>query len=140
VVVGICAAGLILAPIASTPALASSTVTPGSQPAAVNLRIDGATATRVLSQAEGAAQEADPDQPKPMEEQAVTGPRHPVVKVKKAVPPPPPNHFAFLKDWPFWVIVGGVVVAGVGGLVLLHNSNKESPCGVQFTSGCFGSR
>ena len=122
-------------PLSHGQALASPDLHPAGRPAEVNLRLDHATATRLLSELEGAAQEADRDQPRSMEEQAAPK----ATAAKKA--PPPEDKFAFVKDWPFWVIVGGVLVAGVGAVILFQNSNKKAPCDMTtFTSGCFGSR
>ena len=133
-VVGLCAIGLILMPLTQGRALASPDLHPVRRPADVNLRLDHNGATRVLSELEGAAQEADPDQPKSMEAQAAP-------KAAKKAPPPPEDKLAFLKDWPFWVIVGGVLVAGVGGYMLFSNANEKPACDMTtFTAGCFGSR
>jgi hypothetical protein len=140
IVIGPCALGLLLVPIGQRPVLASPELTP---PAVVNLRLDRARATRVLADVTGAAQEDDPDKPRSMEEQAA-GPAHKPGKpgadanVKKEAPPH--DSFAFVKDWPFWVIVGGVVLVGVAGYVLLRNSNQDGPCAPQFNAGCFGTR
>jgi len=101
----------------------------------VNLRLDAVAATRVMA-AEGAAQENDNDAPKPMEKVTVT---------KKAAgekpPEPPKDRFAFAKDWPFWVIVGGVLIAAGGTYMLLRNGNSTPACDHgTYTSGCFGAR
>jgi hypothetical protein len=140
VVVGVCIVGLLLVPLAQHSAIASP----------VDLRLDRAGATRVMAQASGeaggapagAAQEEDTQSPKSMEEQAqeVTVTKRPAGSSAKKKEEPPQDRFAFVKDWPFWVIVGGVLVAGVGGYILLKNSNQDGPCAPQFNGGCFGAR
>lgn len=129
---------LLLMPVAQRPAVASPDLHPParSNPVNLHLDLDNTAATRVLAQ-EGAAQESDLDAPKTVE------PKKPVdantAGVKKEAPPEDP--FAMVKDWPFWVIVGGVVVAGVTGYMLLRNSNQEPPCDTsKFPAGCFGSK
>ena len=136
VVVGLCVMGLILVPMARTQALASPNLRP-SRPSELNLRLDQTTATRVLSELEGSAQESDTEKPRSMDA--------PAVRKKSAnapaKAPPPEDKFAFVKDWPFWVIVGGVVLAGVGGYMLWNNSNQKAPCDMtSFVLGCQGSR
>lgn len=104
---------------------------------AVDLWLNPSAATRVMADLSGAAQESDTEKPKSMDDQAkpVAPPPGSAAAVKKEAPPP--DSMAFLKDWPFWVIVGGVVVAAVGGYMLLRNSNDKAPCAPQFTAGCF---
>ena len=142
VVAGVCIAGMLLVPLAQHPAMASSELVPPAHATEVNLRLDRTGATRVLAETTGAAQEDDSQNPKSMEEQAnqpVFVKRAPgSTAAKKEVPVK--DRFAFVKDWPFWVIAGGVLLAGIGGYVLLKNSNKEGPCAPQFTSGCFGAK
>jgi len=119
------------------PALASPALGPLSRPAEVNLRIDPSAATRVLAADEGASQEPDAEKPKAMDDQAsaaaakAAGPKKPEA---------PEDKFAFAKDWPFWVIVGGVVVAGAATFMLVRNANDTPPCGARYTAGCFGAR
>jgi hypothetical protein len=106
----------------------------GTAPALVNLRVDPSAARRILAADEGASQENDTEKPKAMEDQAApkaTG---------KVAEPPPESKFAFVKDWPFWVIVGGVVVASVATYMLVKNANDTPPCGARYTAGCFGAR
>jgi hypothetical protein len=137
VVVALCVVGLILVPMARTQALASPNLRPPPRSSAVDLRLDQTTATRVLADLEGAAQANDAEKPRSMDAPAVTKrSAHPPVAA-----PPPQDKFAFLKDWPFWVIVGGVVLAGVGGFVLWNNSNQKPACDMTtFALGCRGSR
>jgi hypothetical protein len=131
--------GLLLVPIAQHPALASSEEYHLSGSPAVNLRLDRTGATRVMADLSGGAQESDTEKPKSMEAQASTEPAAGTASaVKKEAPPP--DQFAFLKDWPFWVIVGGVVIAGAATYMLLSNSNEQGPCAPKFSGGCFGER
>lgn len=125
-------AGLVLA----TPkvVLASPWVGVGAAPGPVNLRMDASTATRILAIEEGASQENDSEKPKTMADQGAPKP------TGKAVEPAPESKFAFVKDWPFWVIVGGVVVAGVATYMLVKNANDTPPCGARYTAGCFGAK
>jgi uncharacterized membrane protein len=127
---------LFLAPILERPAGASPSVEFGTpERATVNLRLTQRSAVRVMADLSGAAQESDAEKPKSMEEQAALKAKASAAAAKK--PPPPPDPFAILKDWPFWVIVGGVVIAGVGGYMLLRNSNDKAPCDARFNAGCF---
>lgn len=136
VVIGPCILALFLAPIVERPAVASPSVDVGTpEHAAVNLRLTQRSAVRVIADLSGAAQEPDAEKPKSMEEQAALKAKASAAAAKKE--PPPPDPFAILKDWPFWVIVGGVVIAGVGGYMLLRNSNEKAPCDARFTAGCF---
>ena len=138
-VIGPCVLGLLLVPLGQHPAGASPSdiSTARARNGAVNLGLNLGSATRVMAELSGAAQESDHEKPKSMDEQAAPTQPPPTAAAaaKKAAPPPEP--FAFVKDWPFWVIVGGVVIAGVGGYMLLHNSNQKAPCAPQFTAGCF---
>lgn len=138
-VIAPCVLGMLLVPLGQHPVVASSPGADiGARPGAgaVNLRLTPGSATRVMAELSGAAQESDGQNPKSMEAQAAPPPVVPnAAGVKKEAPPP--DQFGFLKDWPFWVIVGGVVVAGIGGYMLLHNSNQKAPCAPQFNAGCF---
>lgn len=132
-------AGLLLLPIVQRPALASPALQPSGRPSTVNfhLNLDNASATRVLAQ-EGAAQESDGDMPKTVEAKKKEADSGNAAAIKQEKPPEDP--FAFVKDWPFWVIVGGVVLVGAAGYMLLRNSNDSGPCNAAFTAGCFGAR
>jgi uncharacterized membrane protein len=137
VVIGPCILGVFLAPIVERTAAASPSTEVAERAAAVDLRLTQRSVVRVLADLSGAAQEADAEKPKSMEEQAAGKAKPAAAAVKKEAPPPDP--YAFVKDWPFWVIVGGVVIAGVGGYMLLRNSNDKAPCDARFTAGCFPS-
>lgn len=107
---------------------------PAPAPAPLNLRVDPSAARRILAVDEGASQENDTEKPKAMEDQAAPKP------TGKPVAAAPESKFAFVKDWPFWVIVGGVVVASVATYMLVKNANDTPPCGARYTAGCFGAR
>jgi hypothetical protein len=139
VAVGPCVLGLLLVPLSQHPALASAELHPPAHTAQVNLGLDQTTATRVLAELSGASQESDSEKPKSMESQNKPEPAPGSASaVKKEAAPEDP--FAFLKDWPFWVIVGGVAIAAGGTYMLLRNSNQKPACDMsRFNAGCFGS-
>jgi hypothetical protein len=131
--------GLLLVPVGQRIAMASPELHPPTRPNAVNLHLelDNASATRVLAQeGTGAAQESDADAPKTVEPKKPVDPNTAAMKKEK----PPEDPFAMVKDWPFWVIVGGVLVGGAVTYMLLRNSNETPPCGDAFNAGCFGAR
>jgi uncharacterized membrane protein len=139
-VIGTCVLGLSLTPVFQHPALASPSLGADGQghpAAAVNLRLDGTSARRVMADLSGAAQEDDSEKPKSMEEKAK--PPEPAAGTAAAAKKekPPEDPFAFVKDWPFWVIVGGAVILVAGGYMLLRNSNDKAPCPMDFKAGCF---
>jgi hypothetical protein len=129
---------LLLVPVGRHVAVASPDLHPParSNPVNLHLDLDNTAATRVLAQ-EGAAQESDTDAPKTVEPKKPVDPN--TAGVKKEAPPE--DRFAMVKDWPFWVIVGGVIIVGAAGYMLLRNSNQETPCDTgKFMAGCFGAR
>lgn len=137
VVIGTCVLGLSLAPIFQRTAAASPGLTGADRRgSAVNLRLDGASATRVMADLSGAAQEDDGEKPKSMEEKAKAEPAPNAAAAAKKEKPPE-DKFAFVKDWPFWVIVGGAVILVGGGIMLFRNSNQKAPCAIDFNAGCF---
>jgi len=140
---GACVVGMLSLPL--SPAMASPMGATANPPRAgqVNLGIDSSTAarvlrpsaTRVVAAEEGASQEADTEKPKAMDDQAATAKAKSAPKAAE-----PEDPYAFLKDWPFWVIVGGAVIAGAATYMLVKNANDVAPCGARYTSGCFGAR
>ena len=48
--------------------------------------------------------------------------------------------FAFVKDWPFWAIVGGVVVVGASVYMINRNNSQDTGCPVVYNAGCFGAK
>jgi hypothetical protein len=112
---------------------------PGLGTLDLSLRAESA---RLALAGEGAAQESDTEKPKAIDEPRVT-----VTKGDGSAAAPAqqqtrgdPNKFKFLKEWPFWVIVGGVVIAGIATVMIVRNANQEAPCNPSFTSGCFGEK
>jgi len=137
--------GVLSVALVQRPVLATSDVQPAGRSSAVNLNLDRAAATRVMADLSGgtptgAAQEEDKEKPRSMDEQSTMEPGKKAAPTVKKEAPPPEDKMAFVKDWPFWVIVGGVVIAGAAGYMLLRNSNQESPCAPQFHGNCFGAR
>lgn len=147
VVVAACAVGVALAPFAQGRAYASppagpDRTDPTSVSRAVDLRLGWDGARRVAMAdvgEEGAAQEGDAEKPRDMHTSSTQPPPQPAATTATKAPPPN-DPYAFLKDWPFWVIAGGVVIAGVAGYMIYANANQESPCSPRFDQGCFGER
>lgn len=52
----------------------------------------------------------------------------------------PGSTWDFLKDWPFWVIVGGVAVVAVGSIVIYKNTRPDDSCPALDTAGCYGGK
>src|SRR3569623_1141416 len=50
------------------------------------------------------------------------------------------DSLAFLKDWPFWAIVGGVVLAGAATFMIVENHNQKHACGAVYDGCCFGAK
>jgi hypothetical protein len=144
---GLVAAGCILALlVAFTPRLAMAA--PARQGnttvRAINLHLD-AEAARVALAESGAAQEADSEKPRSMDTPAppATATDGTGATSSVAAQPRPagkPDKFGFVKEWPFWVIVGGVLIAGIATYMIVRNSNTEAPCADRFNGGCWGSR
>ena len=105
----------------------------------LNLGLDGRTAGRLLADARASDDETPKAMDKPDDVKLT------VLKgddAKRASAPPDPgkkDSFAFVKDWPFWVIVGGVIVAGAATYMLVQNSNQKHTCLLDtFSGGCHG--
>jgi uncharacterized membrane protein len=135
-----CSIACLALSTSANPALGSPALGALSRTAEVNLRIDPSAATRVLAADEGASQEPDSEKPKAMDDQASAAAAKAAGPKKPGAPEAPEDKFAFAKDWPFWVIVGGVVVAGAATFMLVRNANDTPPCGARYTAGCFGAR
>lgn len=108
----------------------------------VNLGLDSRTAGRLLADARGGA--ADEESPKAMDtkpdEMKLTVTKGTDVK-KPAASESNGDSFAFVKDWPFWVIVGGVVVASAATYMIVRNSNTAHSCLADtFPGGCYGAK
>ena len=52
----------------------------------------------------------------------------------------PDSTWDFLKDWPFWVIVGGVAVVAVGSIIIYKNTRPDDSCPALDTAGCYGGK
>jgi hypothetical protein len=115
-------------------------------PSAPNLRLDGRAAGRMLAD----AKDADPSVPGTEDDKGKPGEKSD--EIKMTVTKGPANAspkkaagsddtFAFVKDWPFWVAVGGVVIVGAAVFFINRNSNQEHSCqsGV-YPAGCFGAK
>src|SRR4051812_28819894 len=102
-----CALGLLTFSVGGQRALAAAgeSTAAAARPRPVDLRLDDRAAAR-LAMAEGAAQEADTEKPRPMgDEPTVTvtkrnpGDKEPADKTPARVPEK--NRYGFLKSWPF---------------------------------------
>jgi hypothetical protein len=112
-------------------------------PAAPNLRLDGRAAGRMLAD----AKETDPSVPateddkgKPPEksdEIKMTVTKGPAGATQQKAPGSD-DTFAFMKDWPFWAAVGGVVIVGAAIFMINRNSNQNHSCSAVYSAGCFG--
>jgi hypothetical protein len=135
--------GLLLTLLVQTPLRASPDLQPSARMGnvdlrSVDLRLDGATAGRLLAQ----SQESDNEKPKPEEkpdDMKVTVTKGGADSSKKAAAPAASeDSFAFLKDWPFWVITGGVIIVGVATYMIVRNSNEKHSCPTLDDAGCYG--
>jgi hypothetical protein len=135
----------------ATPAWASPALeAPASVPArAVNLRLDSRTAGRLLAESGSGASSTEDDSGG---DKSKTGdnageksdePKLTVTKADKAAKKPAADsgdNLAFLKDWPFWAIVGGVVIAGAATYMIVQNHNQKHACSAIYDAGCFGAK
>jgi len=133
------------APALATPAVelpvakAASTGAPG-----VDLRLDGRAAGRLLAESRDSDASGGDDKSKADEK---PGEKSDDVKmtVTKGAPPATKSTgsddtFAFVKDWPFWAIVGGVVIVGASVYMINRNSNQDRSCPSVYNAGCFGAK
>lgn len=114
-------------------------------PAAPNLRLDGRAAGRMLAD----AKEADPSVPATEDDKGKPAEKSDEIKMtvtkgpagatpKKAAGSD--DTFAFVKDWPFWAAVGGVVIVGAAIFMINRNSNQDHTCPAAYNAGCFGAK
>jgi len=141
-------AGLLAALLVSAPAWATPAEVTATAPAtpALNLRLDGRSAGRLLAASdsdslEGGDKASDAkaeggDAGKP-DDMKLTVTRGDGQKKKTA---DSGDSLAFLKDWPFWAIVGGVVLAGAATFMIVENHNQKHACGAVYDAGCFGAK
>jgi len=133
------------APAWATPAEVTSTapVTP-----ALNLRLDGRVAGRLLAASDSDSLEGGGDKASDAKAEGadsagksddlkLTVTRGDGQKKKSA---DSGDSMAFLKDWPFWAIVGGVVLAGAATFMIVENHNQKHACGAVYDAGCFGAK
>jgi hypothetical protein len=105
----------------------------------VKLGLDSRTAGRLLALEGGAADTETPkamDKPDEMKLTVTKG-----TDIKRPAEPEKKDSFAFVKDWPFWVIVGGVVVASAATYMIVRNNNQPHACLADtFNAGCYGAK
>jgi hypothetical protein len=144
---GAVAIGLLALFIAQAPVWASPGVfepLSGGTGSKVNLGLDSRMAGRLLADSKGleGGGAADTETPKAMDKPDEV--KLTVTKgsdIKRPAEPEKKDSFAFVKDWPFWVIVGGVVVAGAATYMIVRNSNQPHACLADtFNAGCFGAK
>lgn len=143
--------GLLAAVFFATPAWAS----PGSESPAnpavggVNLRLDSRTARRLLAETgsgaspNGDAAGSDKTRADETAGEKTDEPKLTVTTADKAAKKPSPgseDSLAFLKDWPFWAIVGGVVIVGAATYMIVQNHNQKHACSAIYDAGCFGAK
>lgn len=140
------AAMLASAPAWATPAQAPSSTAPGTP--AVNLRLDGRAAGRLLAASDSDSLEGGGDKaPDAKAEGGENAGKSDDMKLtvtrgdgQKKKPADSGDSLAFLKDWPFWAIVGGVVLAGAATFMIVENHNQKHACGAVYDGGCFGAK
>ena len=142
-------AGLLVALLAAAPAWATPAADAPSASRTVNLRLDGSAAGRSLAAADSDADSSLTGGEKASDETAkgegggksddlkLTVTRGDGQKKKAA---DSGDSMAFLKDWPFWAIVGGVVLAGAATFMIVENHNQKHACGAVYDGGCFGAK
>src|SRR4051794_13983442 len=124
-------------PAAANPAITDASRGAGSTaaaaafaPTAPNLHLDGRAAGRMLAD----AKETDPTVPTTDDDKAKSGEKSDEIKMTVtkgpagATPKKEPGSddtFAFVKDWPFWAAVGGVVIVGAAIFMINRNSNQD---------------
>jgi len=130
------------APAWATPAEVTSTA-PATP--ALNLRLDGRVAGRLLAASDSDSIEGDKtsdakaegDTAGKSDDMKLTVTRGDGQRKKSA---DSGDSMAFLKDWPFWAIVGGVVLAGAATFMIVENHNQKHACGAVYDGGCFGAK
>ena len=129
-------------PVAAVAAFSSSGPNGPSSP---NLRLDGRAAGRLLAD----AKEADPSAPATEDDKGKPPEKSDEIKMTVTKGPAgagpkqaagSDDTFAFLKDWPFWAAVGGVVIVGAAVFLINRNSNQEHSCSATYNAGCFGAK
>ena len=141
-------AGLLVALLAAAPAWATPAAVAPSVARPVNLRLDGSAAGRSLAAADSDSSLTGDE--KPSDDAAAKGEgagKSDELKLtvsrsdgQKKKPADSGDSLAFLKDWPFWAIVGGVVLAGAATFMIVENHNQKHACGAVYDAGCFGAK
>src|SRR3954452_1523893 len=115
---GLVVAGVVLLPLRAqvyaSPGNAEHPVTASS----VDLHLAPNAAARI------AMQEGDTEKPHSMKTAEDEPAPSTVVAPKKTAAAG--DTFGFVKEWPFWAIVGGVLVATVGVVVIYKNSHSDA--------------
>jgi hypothetical protein len=117
---------------------------PGSlaaSPASPNLGLDARSAVRLLAEADGKASEAPADDAKPADkssETKLTGTKG--GDAPKQAAAGQNDTFAVVKDWPFWAIVGSVIIVGASVYMIDGKGNQEHSCPGVYNAGCFGAK
>jgi len=138
-------AGLLVALLAAAPAHATPADATAAKPA-VNLRLDGRVAGRLLAASDTDSLEGG-EKTGDAKEGAEGAGKSDDMKLtvtrgdgQKKKPADSGDSLAFLKDWPFWAIVGGVVLAGAATFMIVENHNQKHACGAVYDAGCFGAK
>jgi hypothetical protein len=117
-------------------------------PAGPDLRLDGRVAGRLLADAKETT-ESDPSAPATEEDKGKPGEKSDEIKMTVSKGPATgpkkgasgsDDTFAFVKDWPFWAAVGGVIIVGAAVFMINRNSNQDHTCPGVYNAGCFGAK
>jgi hypothetical protein len=143
VTAGLLTAMSVAVPAWANPAAEDAVAASGS--GAVNLHLDGRTAGRLLAAGDS---EASPEGDKISDDKDKPAEKSDEIKltvtkgaqVKKQPAAGSDDSLAFLKDWPFWAIVGGVVLAGAATFMIVENHNQKHACNAMYDGGCFGAK
>jgi hypothetical protein len=144
VAVGLLATVLVAAPAWATPASGEPAAAPSSN---VNLRLDGRAAGRLLADSDSSLEgdKVSDDKTKADDKAGGEKPDEMKLTVTKGGAAKPKaagsdDSLAFLKDWPFWAIVGGVIIVGAATFMIVENHNQKHPCSSMYDAGCFGAK
>ena len=136
------------APAFATPSVEGAGARSRNAPAldrTVELRLDGRTAGRLLAETKESDASGGGDKAKADETPGEKGDDGVKTTVTKGAPPASKSTgsedtFAFVKDWPFWAIVGGVVIVGASVYMINRNSSQDRACPGVYNAGCFGAK
>jgi hypothetical protein len=136
------------APALATPSVEAAGARSSDAPALdrrVDLRLDGRAAGRLLADTKEADGTGGDDKSKADEKPGDKGDDGVKMTVTKGAPPAAKptgseDTFAFVKDWPFWAIVGGVVIVGASVYMINRNSSQDRSCPSVYNAGCFGAK